>query len=85
MRQGLTIDLNDLTLASLLKDVGYDTKCIGKWHLGFGDKEPDWNGDLKPGPLELGFDSYFGIPTLNSGPPYVYVEINFRLEIHLCT
>ena len=74
LRQGLTVDLDDLTLASLFKDAGYDTACIGKWHLGFGEETPDWNGELKPGPLELGFDSYFGIPTVNSGPPYVYVE-----------
>jgi arylsulfatase A-like enzyme len=74
LRQGLTVDVDDLTLASLFKDAGYDTTCIGKWHLGFGEETPDWNGELKPGPLELGFDSYFGIPTVNSGPPYVYVE-----------
>ena len=75
LSQGLTIDRSDPTLASLLKDAGYETSCIGKWHLGFGgDKGPDWNGDLKPGPLELGFDYYFGIPSVNSGPPFVYVE-----------
>lgn len=72
--QALTIDPSHLTLASLLKGSGYDTACIGKWHLGFGHQKPDWNGELKPGPLELGFDYYFGIPSVNSGPPFVYVE-----------
>jgi len=48
--------------------------CSGKWHLGFGEENPDWNGMLKSGPLELGFDYYFGIPAVNSGPPFVYVE-----------
>ncbi len=35
---------------------------------------PDWNGELKPGPLEVGFDYYYGIPIVNSYPPYVFVE-----------
>ena len=73
-RQPLTIDTSHLTLGKLMKEAGYNTSCIGKWHLGMGEKEPDWNGDLKPGPLELGFDYYFGIPKVNSGPPFVYVE-----------
>ena len=34
----------------------------------------NWNEALKPGPLELGFDHYFGIPAVNSGPPFVWVE-----------
>tara|TARA_B100000315_G_C14350714_1_gene483855 strand:+ start:58 stop:723 length:666 start_codon:yes stop_codon:yes gene_type:complete len=72
--QRLTIDVTHLTLASLLKDAGYVTSCIGKWHLGFGEKEPNWNGELKPGPLEVGFEYYFGIPSVNSGPPFVYVQ-----------
>jgi arylsulfatase A-like enzyme len=74
IRQSLTVETTHMTLASLLKSEGYETSCIGKWHLGFGEREPDWNGDLKPGPLELGFDYYFGIPSVNSGPPFVYVE-----------
>lgn len=74
LRQPLTIEPSRLTIASLLKDVGYDTACIGKWHLGFGDPTPDWNGKLSPGPLEIGFDYYYGIPNVNSGPPFVYVE-----------
>jgi len=57
-----------------MKNAGYATACIGKWHLGFGKDKPDWNGELKPGPLELGFDYYFGVPVVNSHPPFVYVE-----------
>ena len=45
---------------------------------------PPWNGDLRPGPLEVGFDYYFGIPIVNSFPPYVYVEnhkvVNLRKD-----
>ncbi len=33
-----------------------------------------WNGELKPGPLEVGFDYFFGVPTSNNWPPFVYVE-----------
>ena len=71
----LVVDVNRPTLARLLKEQGYRTACFGKWHLGFGDKEnPNWNADLKPGPLECGFDHYFGIPVVNSHPPFVWVE-----------
>lgn len=73
-RGGLVIDTKKATVASVLKEAGYATACIGKWHLGFGEKAPDWNGELKPGPLELGFDHYYGVPVVNSHPPFVYVE-----------
>jgi arylsulfatase A-like enzyme len=73
-RSGLIIDTEKLTLGRLFKDRGYATACIGKWHLGFGTEPCDWNGLLRPGPLELGFDYYFGVPKVNSGPPYVLVE-----------
>ncbi|MBN36854.1 MAG: arylsulfatase [Opitutae bacterium] len=76
--QELTIDLKQPTLASVLKSAGYATSVIGKWHLGFGKGKTDWNEPLKPGPLEVGFEYYFGMPTVNSGPPYVYVE-NYRV------
>ncbi|MEM7456284.1 MAG: arylsulfatase [Planctomycetota bacterium] len=74
VREPLAIDVEQTTIASLLSDAGYSTALIGKWHLGFGTGEPDWNGELKPGPLEVGFDYYFGLPCVNSGPPHVYVE-----------
>ncbi len=70
----LAIDTKSATIASVLKNAGYATACIGKWHVGFGKGKTDWNAKLAPGPLELGFDYYFGIPTVNSGPPFVYVE-----------
>ncbi len=71
---GLSIDTTQVTLASLLKKAGYSTACVGKWHLGLGEDKPDFNGELKPGPLELGFDYFYGIPMVNSGPPFVYIE-----------
>jgi arylsulfatase A-like enzyme len=74
LRTGLVIDTNRQTIGTVLQEAGYATACIGKWHLGFGKKAPDWNGDLKPGPLEVGFDYYFGVPVVNSHPPFVYVE-----------
>ncbi|MCF7847624.1 MAG: arylsulfatase [Kiritimatiellales bacterium] len=72
--QPLLIDTSKLTLGKVFKNRGYATAALGKWHLGFGSEKTDWNKPLKPGPLELGFDYYFGVPKVNSGFPYVYVE-----------
>lgn len=74
-QHALIIDTNRTTIASLLQDQGYATACIGKWHLGFGTENyPDYNKALKPGPLEVGFDYFYGVPVVNSHPPFVYVE-----------
>jgi arylsulfatase A len=62
------------TLPGMLKEAGYATAVIGKWHLGLGDPKPQWNGEIKPGPLELGFDYCFLLPSTNDRVPSVYVE-----------
>ena len=68
------------TIASILDRAGYATGVVGKWHLGLGAKPaPDWNGLLKPGPLEIGFNYCFLLPTTNDRVPSVYVE-NHRVR-----
>ena len=62
------------TLANLLKDSGYNTGVVGKWHLGLGNGDLDWNGPIKPGPLELGFDYSYLLPATGDRVPAIYVE-----------
>ncbi len=71
---GLIIDTEMLTLGKVFQNKGYATACLGKWHLGFKEGKNDWQVPLSPGPLDVGFDHYFGIPQVNSGSPFVYVE-----------
>lgn len=72
----LIIPTDNLTLGSLFKRAGYTTSIVGKWHLGLGQKgvATDWNADVKPGPLELGFDDSFLVPSTNDRVPTVYLR-----------
>lgn len=84
-----------LTVAGFLKDQGYHTACIGKWHLGFdwplkgggtandggdfsGGFKDGWNVDytapIKNGPVDVGFDHFWGISASLDMPPYVYID-----------
>lgn len=71
----LLIETGRTTLPSLLKQKGYATGAVGKWHLGLGsEKKTDYAKPLRPGPVTTGFDSFFGIPASLDMPPYVFVE-----------
>ncbi len=71
----LLIETSRPTIASLLKQHGYHTAMVGKWHLGYGtDKRVDYTQELKPGPLELGFDYQFAVPQNHNDITRVFVE-----------
>jgi arylsulfatase A len=72
----LLIPTELLTLPKLFKKAGYHTGVVGKWHLGIGDgkSKVDWNGDVKPGPLEVGFDDSFLLPSTNDRVPCVFLR-----------
>lgn len=72
---GLIIPTDYSTLPSVLKRAGYKTAAIGKWHLGMGGANgPDWNGVIKPGPNEIGFDYSFVFPATADRVPTIYIE-----------
>jgi len=71
------IDRDRMTVAGMLKQQGYHTACIGKWHLGFDwgrdeQGEVDFNRSLKYGPTDVGFDEFFGIAGSLDMIPYAF-------------
>lgn len=69
------IESGRMTVASLLKQHGYATACIGKWHLGLGNnKKTDFDKPLVPGPNAVGFDYFYGISASLDMTPYCYIE-----------
>ena len=62
------------TLPEMFRANGYATGFVGKWHLGLGDGGVDWNGEIKPGPMEVGFTSAFYMPATGDRVPTVFVR-----------
>lgn len=73
------IDPQRETVASLLKKSGYQTACVGKWHLGL-----NWAKDsldqvqyaerIGGTPNDNGFDEFYGITASLDIPPYFYIK-----------
>ena len=72
------INEDQMTIASLAKSQGYRTAMVGKWHVGF--KENGYDKPLPGGPVDRGFDSYFGIRASTDIPPYFYIRDNKAVQ-----
>ena len=72
----LSIDVQKNTLPKMMKQLGYTTGIVGKWHLGLGSRnEPvDFNKPIQMGPLAVGFDYCYYFPATNDRVPCVYIE-----------
>ena len=66
------IEKGQVTIASLLRAQGYDTAMVGKWHLGF--RENGYDQPLPGGPVDCGFNRFFGLRASTDIPPYFYIR-----------
>lgn len=83
-RERALIDPDQRTIAELLKENGYYTGMVGKWHLGF--ENIDWNNipadqEFRGGPVDHGFDEFFGMHASLDIPPYFYIENDRAVEV----
>lgn len=70
----LLISTTQMTIPKMLKGKGYHTGIVGKWHLGLGDGNVDWNQRIAPGPNEVGFDYSYIMAATQDRVPTVYIE-----------
>ncbi len=73
----LLIKTNQMTIPKMLKEKGYHTGIVGKWHLGLGQGNLDWNQKISPSPNEVGFDYSFILAATKDRVPTVYIENGF--------
>ena len=80
----LLIDTQRLTMGKMFQKAGYATGCVGKWHLGWGTElNPDFSGEVEPGPLVVGFDYFYGLPFSHNSPRPLQVYTRNRRIVNL--
>jgi arylsulfatase A-like enzyme len=72
------IDPDEITWPALMKRAGYRTAMVGKWHVGF--NEQGYDKPLDGGPVDRGFDSFFGIRASTDIPPYFYIRDRMAVQ-----
>lgn len=70
----ILIGSNQMTIPKMLKEKGYHTGIVGKWHLGLGDGNLDWNKKISPSPNEVGFDYSYIMAATQDRVPTVYIK-----------
>jgi len=75
------IEPGRLTVGEMLKQHGYTTAALGKWHLGLKFDKNDFAKPITDGPLQHGFDYFFGIAGSADMPPYDFIENDHFTEI----
>ncbi len=70
----LLISTEQITIPKMLKAKGYHTGIVGKWHLGLGSGNVNWNERVSPGPNEVGFDYSYIMAATQDRVPTVYIE-----------
>jgi len=70
----LLIDTTQMRVAKLLKQNGHKTGIVGKWHLGLGNGQVNWNSHITPGPNEVGFDYSYIMAATQVRVPTVYIQ-----------